>query len=279
MFKSIYNRIILNFEMFLLRFKRLFSTDANLNKDFITSLFLLNVKDKEISMSKSKHCGRYGHWLEKNMDLSPNCKNLPDILGFEMKLSSPRISFGDFSASEYLFSKSRENLTKINGKDISMTKLDFMKYFGNDIPKKRESWSGRCAPSYLDKWTHSGQILRISKNGDITISYQHSQDQRKDKNSIPDFLKSNEIIIALWKSEKMAKHIDSKFNKNGFFICKKSKDRFTEIKFGRPFGYLDFLNGLKNHEIIFDSGMHEGNSRMYSHFRSCNKKFWERFMI
>ena len=41
------------------------------------------------------------------MEISHNSNNEPDILGYEMKKNSSKITFGDFSASEYLFSKKK----------------------------------------------------------------------------------------------------------------------------------------------------------------------------
>ena len=64
-------------------------------KQVIIDLFMNNVKDKEIVFTGEKHCGSEGHWLEKQMGLNPNCKNEPDILGYEMKKNSPKITFGD----------------------------------------------------------------------------------------------------------------------------------------------------------------------------------------
>ena len=60
-----------------------------------------------------KHCGKEGHWLEDKMGIKHNSKNEPDIFGYEMKKNSSKITFGDFSASEYLFSKKREILNKL----------------------------------------------------------------------------------------------------------------------------------------------------------------------
>jgi hypothetical protein len=47
-----------------------------------------------------------------------NCKNQPDILGFELKKYSKIITFGDFSATEYLYSKNHKILDKFNNKNL-----------------------------------------------------------------------------------------------------------------------------------------------------------------
>lgn len=66
----------------------------------IIKLFNTNVKDKKIEIIGKKHCGSEGHWLETQMGIKHNSKNLPDLFGYEMKKNSKKITFGDFSASE-----------------------------------------------------------------------------------------------------------------------------------------------------------------------------------
>ena len=75
----------------------------------------------------------------------------------------------------------------------------------------------------------------------------------------------------------MKKLINNKFNKNGFFICKKINDRYEKICFGKPFDFEYFIESFKNKKIIFDSGMYEGNNRNYSQFRGSY--FWNDLII
>ena len=96
---------------------------------------------------------------------------------------------------------------------------------------------------------------------------------RKLKQTYPNFIQ-NKIIIAIWKKNKLEQHINKKFNKKGFFICKKINNKYEKICFGKPFDFNYFVNNIKNKNIIFDSGMYEGNSRNYSQFRSLAKNFW-----
>ena len=81
----------------------------------IIKLFKAAVKGKKWNKSRCvdsdkslQHCGEEGHVLEKWMGLTPNNKNEPDLFGYEMKKDSPKISFGDWSAEEYLFSKNKD---------------------------------------------------------------------------------------------------------------------------------------------------------------------------
>ena len=71
----------------------------------IIHLFRTQVKGVPICMDGPKHCGKEGHWLESRMGISPNSRNEPDLFGYEMKKGSPKTTLGDFSASEYAFSK------------------------------------------------------------------------------------------------------------------------------------------------------------------------------
>jgi hypothetical protein len=77
----------------------------NSSKKRIIDLFNQNVRNKTITLTGNLHYGSVGHWLESQMNISRNCKNEPDIDGFEMKKFSQKISFGDFSATEYAFTR------------------------------------------------------------------------------------------------------------------------------------------------------------------------------
>ena len=54
---------------------------------------------------------------------------------------------------------------------------------------------------------------------------------------------------------------------------------YNKICFGKAFDYECFINGIKLKQIIFDSGLHIGNSRNYSQFRSNNTAFWNELII
>jgi hypothetical protein len=251
----------------------------------IITRFCQYVKNQPIDTSDQniKHCGKTGYWLETKMQISHNGKNEPDLFGYEMKTHNDRrITIGDFSASEYAFStKNKRNFINKANKwtdDIHITKIDFMKFFGHS-PNDRYSWSGVCVPKYNTRNTH-GQILIVLPNNDIAIYYSYAHDTRADKSFIPEFLQTGHILIAIWKNEKMRQHIEKKFNNKGFFICKKNKqtNQYTSICFGKPFDFEYFIVCIKNRKIIFDSGMHCGNSRNYSQFRG-SPNFWEELII
>lgn len=259
------------------------------NKLYIKTLFDTCIKGVEIysndTLNKGKkHCGFEGHWLETKMGILHNSKNEPDIYGYEMKKqSSDKITLGDFSASEYVFSKhnKRTCLNEMNNwteeNDAKMNKTTFLRTFGNPNTNKnnRYSWSGMSVPSY-NEWNLNGQLMTINSDNDIIIYYSFSKDTRPIKSLFPLFLHFDNIAIAIWKASKMKLHINNKFNQKGFFICKKLQkiqNRFEKICFGKAFDFDYFIENIKNKQIIFDSGMHEGNNRNYSHFRG-RPSFW-----
>lgn len=248
-------------------------------KQEIVDKFLKCVKGVFINTDESneRHCGKEGHWLEKQMNIKHNSKNQPDINGFEMKKYSNKITFGDFSASEYLFSKTKHFINSYNNWKsdlVNINKTTFIEFFGTQ-KNNRYSWSGSCVPTY-NVWNTCGQKLIITDSSDICAIYSYAEDTRHDvKEKFPDYLKNGEIIIAVWKNEKMRKHIDSKFNANGFIIMMKEDGVYNKLCFGKRFDYDTFIAGIKNRTIIFDSGMYVGNNRNYSQFRSSSTTFWK----
>jgi hypothetical protein len=258
-------------------------TTIDTDKQQIIDLFHANVKGVPICLDGQNvnHCGKEGHWLETRMGIVHNAKNEPDINGYDMKKSSSKTTLGDFSASEYAFSgkNKKQSINAANGwtDDISLSRSDFIKTFGNPNPLKndRHSWSGTCVPTY-NSWNANGQNLLVRENKDIVAVYSFSQDTRTKKSEFPEFLQKDNIVIAIWKAEKMQPHIDDKFNKKGFFICKKTGTTYDKICFGKPFTFDYFIECIKNKKIIFDSGMYDGNSRNYSQFRGSS--FWQELL-
>jgi hypothetical protein len=255
--------------------------NSNITKEEIINLFINNIKGKKFNKKIKLHDGEEGHWLEKLIGIKSNSNNCPDIGEYEMKKESRKISFGDWSA-EYLFSLKRELLIKINKKDIILTKEDFIKIFGNKTKNKenRYSWSGSCIPKY-GKWNDCGQKLYIDKENNIVILYSYKKDKRQP--NINNILKEKKICIAIWSNKKMEKHVNDKFNKKGFFICKKNKNMiYDKICFGLPLTYNLFLEKIKSGDIFFDSGMYydsdKPNNRLYSQWRA-NINFWNNLII
>lgn len=265
------------------------SDNNEITKEDIIELFNKNIKGKKYVKNKDDHCGSEGHWLEKMMNLNHNSKNAPDIGGYEMKKNSKKITLGDWSG-EYLFSSKKNILDKKNGKNIKLTREQFIKFFGNKNNKKngRYSWSGSCVPKY-DKWNIYGQKLMIDNDDNIIALYSWDKDTRinRDHNILGKYylhFKDAEYIhIALWSKVKMENHVEKKFNQNGFFICEKNKDNiYNKILFGTKFNFKLFLDNIKNNKIYLDSGMYHDdnkpNTRLYSQWRA-NNNFWHDLII
>jgi len=244
-------------------------------KFYIVNIFLQNVKNKDVCCDK-KHHGSEGHWLENLFYIKHNNYNEPDIYNYELKKYSNKITFGDFSASEYLFSKNKSTLNMLNNNEnYNITRDEFLKLFGSfNKSKNRWSWSGKSFPK-INNWNEYGQIIRI-KDKNVYIYYSLKYDKYKKNTLNLDYDK--EIVIALWTCENLKNKIENKFNKNGFILCKKNKNKYNKIYFGKPFDYEFFLSNLNSGDIFIDSGMYETNNRNYSMFRA-NKNFWEKLII
>jgi len=247
----------------------------------IINLFRTNVKNKKLDTTQSNksHDGKEGHALEKLMNIKHNANNLPDLYGYEMKKDANKITFGDFTASEYLFSNSKDTINKINGwnnNQVKLSRIDFIKTFGtkNVDKNNRYAWSGSCIPKY-NIFNYNGTIFKFNEKNDLCIYYSYDKDTRKEKNTFQEFLKKNDVLIVIWLKDKLMNHVNKKFNDKGFFICSKNKktNLYDKIGFGKPFSFDFFVENFKTGKIFFDSGMYNGNDRNYSQFRA-NSNFW-----
>lgn len=240
-------------------------TNAN-----IIRLFNENVKGKKEPAKGAGHDGVIGHWLEEQFGIKRNGNNAPDIDGYELKKTSPVISFGDWSADYYLF----------RGRRPKCTQTEFMQMFGkyND-QKQRYSWSGEVIPRF-GSWNLTGQKLYIDLSHNVYVIYSWDHDRRDNKPQIvPDKFRAEPIVLACWKAKSLKKKVESKFNVNGWFTClKDDSGKFLEIGFGDPFTYEDFLDFIRKGDAYFDSGMHEGNPRLYSQWRA-KKSFWHNRIV
>lgn len=221
--------------------------------------------------SNANHDGKEGHWLEKQMGLSLNGNNEPDMFGFEMKNGSKgKTTFGDWSASQYIFK------TRSNPKS-TITRDDFLKIFGKPNPAKggRFSWSGEPCPKIIG-YNSFGQKLSIDSSDSILAIYSYSKDARTNKAQIvPSVLQKDNLVIATWDSEWMRTKVERKFNQNGWFKCLKDTNGiYTYIAFGEPFTYDTWLGYVATGDIFFDSGMYQGNERPYSQWRA-NNNIWD----
>ena len=239
--------------------------DVTKKKQKIIKLFRENVKGKvaNTSSSNSRHDGKEGHWLERQMGIKANNRSSSDLLGFEMKKDATKISFGDWSADTYLYKELKD-----------LTREKFIKIFGKkNTVKNRWSWSGEPVPK-IDDWNNFGQKLVIDENNNIKAMYSFHNDKRSDKASIvPKNLQKNEIPLAVWNSMSLERRIESKFGDNGWFICmKNSQGEYNKIGFGDPLSFDDWIQLVSEGKVFFDSGMYfdkaKPNNRPYSQWRA-----------
>ena len=241
----------------------------------IIDLFDRNVRGQrsDTTAYNQAHDGRSGHWLERQMGVKANNSNSPDLLGFEMKNdTTTKTSFGDWSASYYIFHKTSK---------FKITRKDFLRIFGKPNLEKngRHSWSGEPCPN-IHRINSFGQQLVVDELNNIHAKYYYSKDLRNLKSTIvPKEMQIDGLTIAKWDAVKMKKKVEDKFNKMGWFKCKKdSSGVYSEIVFGAPITFEIWLALVKSGDIFFDSGMYDGNSRNYSHWRALNS-FWDKLIV
>lgn len=251
-------------------------TQIELNKREIIKRFARNVKGKvaDVSAANIGHDGKYGHWLETAMGVKRNNNNAPDLLGFEMKNATlSKTTFGDWSADYRIFS------TRSGGE---ITQDQFLQYFGQPNAKYsgRLAWSGRICPKKVGPFNDGGQRLTVDANNNILAIYSYSQDKRHDKDKVvPMVYRRANLVLCKWSAELMRERVERKFNQNGWFKCIKNSKTgiYTEIVFGDPITFENWIAYVKAGDVIFDSGMHQGNARPYANWRSSNV-FWEKLV-
>ena len=262
-------------------------------KKEIIELFFKNVKGRKpnIDGMNIKHDGKYGHWLERQFGIVANRNNAPDLYGYELKSqTASKTSFGDWSANEYIY-KSSQYREFFQGKTDSEKRNSFIRIFGKSNLKKngRYSWSGSPCPK-INVYNAFGQRLEITNTKDIVAVYSYSFDMRGDKSTIvPEALQNENLVIAKWyglslpkanRKQKCLKYrVEDKFNQKGWFTCKMDNTgAYSQICFGKPMSYDNWINLVSEGIVFFDSGMYEGNSRNYSQWRA-NNNFWDSLII
>ncbi len=236
----------------------------------IITLFNKKVRGKKPNTDKSnaKHAGKIGHWLEDQMGIARNASNTPDLLGYEMKNhTSSKTTFGDWSADFYIWHDS----------SYKIVRDDFLRIFGKPNERKggRFSWSGEPIPK-ISRYNFYGQTLIVDNKQNIVIKYSFSRDQRKDKKRIlPKSMRRDNLILARWDCVSITKKVEQKFNHKGWFKCLRNiEGTYTDIVFGAPITFANWIRGVKSGLIFFDSGMYQTNVRNYSQWRA-NNAYWE----
>lgn len=247
------------------------------NKKIIIDRFSNQVKGltPNTANNNQRHDGREGHWLETKMDIPHDADNNADLLGYEMKnqTTSGKITFGDWSADEYIFLHGRgKNKTNSINKPYQITRDIFLQIFGkpNELKNGRFSWSGTPCPTYFGDITPFGQEFTIDDNKNIYIIYSYSKDLRPNKSTIvPVNMQIDNLILAKWYGSVLQTKVERKFNQNGWFTCQKdSRGVYDRISFGAPMNFESWFQLFIKRIVFFDSGMYQGNIRPYSQWRA-----------
>ena len=237
----------------------------------VVNLFRRNVKGKapELSGYNSKHDGKRGHWLEKQMGISHNSQNKADLFGFEMKDDSKsKTTFGDWSADYYIF----------NDPQFAMTRDDFLRWFGqaNESKEGRYSWSGKPCPN-IRGYNSFGQKLAVDAKQTILAKYSFSRDAQYRSDTLPLHLQQEDLVLARWESASLKQKL-KKFSKGWFKCLRDDGGSYYKIVFGGPIAFNDWIRAVESGDVYFDSGMFQGNPRPYSQWRASNS-FWDSLII
>jgi len=251
------------------------SDKHDLIKKEIINLFNLKIKGKVPNLigRNSRHDGGSGHWLEREMGLSPNGNNTPDFKGFEMKTGTrSKTTFGDWSPDYFIFKDEKYG---------AIGRSEFLKIFGKPNPKKnnRYSWSGSPVPK-INAINDFGQILVVDAKNNILAKYFFSKDKRPNKSKIvPSSMQIDGLVIARWDQASISSKLERKFNQDGWFKCNRDSDgRYLSIVFGAPLSFERWIDFVKTGDVFFDSGMYDGNLRPYAQWRASNE-FWDGLII
>ena len=248
--------------------------------DELANVFRTTIKGTTAASINVSHDGSIGHWIQSKYGVSPDSDPGADWKGYELKTGRTKTTFGDWSPSSWIFPVRGKNALHpgtIADRD------EFLKVFGTPLPdsnpkvisnpakyRGRLSWSGEVVPK-IREINRYGQKLEIDDGGSITATYYHDYDKRPDKASIvPHQLHSGRIKIAQWNEEKMRKHIDEKFGRNGWVKFHVKNGIFSEMWIGGPMTYNGWLELVRNGDVFFDSGMYQGNPRPYCQWRASN---------
>lgn len=247
--------------------------EIDYGKQEIIRLFNENVRGKKADSSgaNSRHDGKVGHWLETQMGRGHNAINEPDLFGYEMKNeTSSKTTFGDWSADYYLlFKEAGKTNTKIRDRD-------FLPVFGKANLEKegRFSWSGEPCPK-INAVNRFGQILVVNEQGIFAV-YHFSHDARENKAEIvPHQFQVDDLVLARWDRASIQQKLEAKFNQKGWFKCETDANGvYNAIVFGNPINFESWIHLVETGNVFFDSGMYQGNQRLYSQWRA-NNSLWD----
>jgi hypothetical protein len=232
------------------------------DKQFIIAMFNSHVKDRQICLDgqNKKHCGKEGHFLEKQMGLKPNAKNGPDMRGYEMKTGESVTTFVDKAP----------NIMFMNGAPLPKRNATEKRKFWEKYASEKESDKPTIGGWRIYKFNCSGQKLCVDEENNIFVLYDYSHDKRPNKESLQ--LDKEPHKIMQWNADALKSSIENKFNQKGFFKCIKRDNAFVKICFGGPITFDFWIDQVKK-GFIYHDGYSKVNGRGRHVFRAPNK-FW-----
>ena len=249
---------------------------------------------------KKNHKGYKGHWLELNLGGKIDADGDADLNGFECKIESKKVSWGDWGPSYRIFCDKSYKLFKTGNIKENMWK--FVKNIGvkrNDLKHGIYfSMSGEHVPTYINDSTNIGLSLE-ENNSDISIFYNFDKDLRESKDiSVPKEFQKNSLLIYKWfgtnssfnifkenvlknslpilvkfegknASVSLEERIRRKFGLYGIVVGLHDKSNgFYGLKFLKNITLKDWLAFFKNRDVYYDTGLTTANKRPYNQWRS-----------
>lgn len=230
-------------------------------KQEIIELFHKNVKGVPICLEGNlAHCGKEGHWLEKRMGIIHNSKNGPDLHGYEMKTGENVTTFIDKAPIFFL-----------DGKEMPKRDKSAKEAYWEKYASKKNTEEKTIGGWKINHFNTCGQKIFVDEADNIAVLYDSTQDKREPKEV------QEPHIIMQWDAEVLKRAIETKFNQNGFFKCKKVGKTYGKICFGKNITFDTWISAFKK-GLIYHDGYSKLNGRGRHVFRASNK-FWDSFII
>jgi hypothetical protein len=275
------------------------------SKASIVRYFHQNVLGKfpDPSYLKSKHNGKLGHWLEVGLGGDIDADGKADLNGFECKVDSPKVSWGDWGANYRIFAD--KSFSAFDNKFIVNNMWEFVRIFGvprdDPIKGKYFSWSGDHVPEIINESKFTG-ISLVERDCDISMIYNYEDDKRENKDQcVPLQFKKENLVLLKWygknesfnnfvadlknrqlpieikltgknASVSLEERIRRKFGIYGIVAGLHNKvDGFYGLKFLKRVTLEDWMSYFKNKNVIFDTGLTTRNARPRNQWRSTKK--------
>lgn len=194
-------------------------------------------------MSKNGHDGAVGHALEDLFGLKRNHKIEADFGLFELKSSTPKMSFGDWSPDlgAYHIGRLRPPVGKKG-------KLEYLKDYG---VKNKSGKSHVTGPYYGTQEGSKNHLRLVIRNNNL---YLH------------DFKKNRDVIG--WSYDRLKKFIATKFG-TGFVVPRIKEGVYFDLDFYLGFDIECFYDWIRKGIVIYDPNT--SLIRPYSQFRFRGK--------